>query len=283
MKPFPLPVRAIGPGSQPPEEVDFDYLPMPREMSTFTYPRLPEDADAANMAQARDLLVLLLQRYDSPDARIDLVDLPAGALKVLNETLGEGEVAIRIATACEVRIQETVFAGVWRECHYDEEGRLRHDFLQACGIPAIALERAAEGALAELPPIEPPPGAMNVPALLTEIREQMRAHRAGDQPHVINLTLLPLSPADQICLDEALGSGAVAILSRGFGNCRITSTRARHVWRVQYFNNMQTLILNTLEIVDVPEVAVAADDDLADSRERLSELLDWMGECAQAG
>jgi hydrogenase-1 operon protein HyaF len=52
---------------------------------------------------------------------------------------------------------------------------------------------------------------------------------------------------------------------------------------VQYFNNMQTLILNTLEIVDVPEVAVAAGDDLADSRERLSELLGWMGECAQAG
>ena len=46
------------------------------------------------------------------------------------------------------------------------------------------------------------------------------------------------------------------ILSRGFGNCRITSTAARDIWRVQYFNNMQTLILNTIEVVAMPEVAV---------------------------
>ena len=66
--------------------------------------------------------------------------------------------------------------------------------------------------------------------------------------------------------------GPVAILSRGFGNCRISSTAARDVWRVQYFNNMQTLILNTIEVVDMPEVALAAAEDLADSRERLGEL-----------
>jgi hydrogenase-1 operon protein HyaF len=39
---------------------------------------------------------------------------------------------------------------------------------------------------------------------------------------------------------------------------------------------MQTLILNTLEVVEVPEVAMAAPDDLTDSRERMIELLDWM-------
>jgi hydrogenase-1 operon protein HyaF len=51
---------------------------------------------------------------------------------------------------------------------------------------------------------------------------------------------------------------------------------------VQYFNSMQTLILNTLEVVDVPEVAMAAAEDLADSRQRLRELLDWMAEGASA-
>ena len=56
----------------------------------------------------------------------------------------------------------------------------------------------------------------------------------------------------------------------------------RNLWRVQYFNSMQTLILNTLEVVEVPEVAMAAADDLADSRERLRELLDWMGESGSA-
>jgi hydrogenase-1 operon protein HyaF len=95
---------------------------------------------------------------------------------------------------------------------------------------------------------------------------------------VLNLTLFPLTPDDHQVLERALPVGPVAMISRGFGNCRVTSTAARDVWRVQYFNSMNTLILNTIEIVDVPEVALAAAEDLADSRVRLSELIEWMDE-----
>ena len=45
---------------------------------------------------------------------------------------------------------------------------------------------------------------------------------------------------------------------------------------------MNTLILNTIEVVRVPEVALAADEDLSDSRGRLAELIDWMSESCQA-
>jgi hydrogenase-1 operon protein HyaF len=83
-------------------------------------------------------------------------------------------------------------------------------------------------------------------------------------------------------LDQAMEPGPVAIMSRGFGSCRVSSTSVRDVWRVQYFNSMQTLILNTLEVVDVPEVALAAAEDLADSRERLGELVDWMSEACES-
>jgi len=41
---------------------------------------------------------------------------------------------------------------------------------------------------------------------------------------------------------------------------------------------MNTLILDMIEIVDVPEVALAAAEDLEDTRVRLSDLIDWMGE-----
>ena len=123
---------------------------------------------------------------------------------------------------------------------------------------------------------------MNAPSLLAEIEYQSHAWRAGAPAHVVNLSLLPLSPADHRYLEEMLPVGPVAIMSRGFGNCRITSTELANVWRVQYFNNMQTLILNTVEVVDIPEVALAAPEDLADSALRLSELAAWMAEPCDA-
>ncbi|MGZ5893534.1 MAG: hydrogenase expression/formation protein, partial [Caldimonas sp.] len=101
--------------------------------------------------------------------------------------------------------------------------------------------------------------------------------------HVINLTLLPLSPEDVAHLDAVLDGGSVVILSRGFGNCRISSTAARDVWRVQYFNNMQTLILNTIEVVAMPEVALAAREDIVETHERLADLVRWMDESIAAG
>jgi len=118
---------------------------------------------------------------------------------------------------------------------------------------------------------------MNSPSVLREIGARMRLRR-GARAHVVNLTLLPLTPDDHAVLEAALPAGPVALMSRGFGNCRITSTLARDVWRVQYFNSMSTLILNTIEVVDVPEVALAAVEDLADSRVRLAELVAWMSE-----
>jgi hydrogenase-1 operon protein HyaF len=63
-------------------------------------------------------------------------------------------------------------------------------------------------------------------------------------------------------------------LSRGYGNCRITSTRLANVWWVQYFNSMDKMILNTIEVVDIPEVARAAKEDFEESAERLGE---WLG------
>ena len=54
--PFPLPVRMIGPGSQPADEV-VQYLDMPREMNTFVMPSVPEQAPADALRGARDVLL----------------------------------------------------------------------------------------------------------------------------------------------------------------------------------------------------------------------------------
>jgi hydrogenase-1 operon protein HyaF len=286
MKDFPLPVRMIGPGSQSADEDgELQYLEMPRGMNTFSMPQVPEAADATALSTARDLLAAFharLAAWDPEDGgegpRTDLTGMAAPALTVVNEVLGEGEVSIQVAGTPAYRIQESVFTGLWRCCELDAAGALRRDWLEAAPVPQVALDRAKGGATLALPDVPLPPGAMNSPALLNEIARQLAERAPGARAHVVNLTLFPMTPDDHAVLERALPVGPVAMISRGFGNCRITSTGARDVWRVQYFNNMNTLILNTIEIVDVPEVALASAEDLVDSRERLAELVTWMSE-----
>ena len=279
MQPIHIPIRSLMP--EPTDAVE--YMPMPREMNTFAMPSLPEPGPDHDLAGARDVLDTFvahmgrwLQDGGAPPA-LDLAGLQPAALKVLNETLGEGEVSAIVDAGHEVRVQETVFSGVWREQHISGT-HLLHDYLLAAPIPGVVAALAQQGSSTRLRALPLPAGAMNVPALVHELQEAM--DRAGpDVPsHVVNLTLLPLSPEDAAHLDAVLDGGKVTVLSRGFGNCRISSTAARHVWRVQYFNNMQTLILNTIEVVAMPEVAVAALEDLLETRERLADLVQWMGD-----
>jgi hydrogenase-1 operon protein HyaF len=288
MSDFPIPIRVVGPDSQPPEEETLQYLAMPRGMNTFRMPIVPERADASALADARDLLagfLASLQAWDPAVAprgpRLDLFGIGAAAQDIVNEMLGEGEVSIRIDGAQTFSIQESVFTGLWRVCAADTGGTLMADWLEAGALPQVAVDIAKSSGRSGLPTLDVPEGAMNSPALLAEIASQIATRAAGDSAHVINLTLFPMTPADHAVLEQALPVGPVAMMSRGFGNCHVTSTGVTDVWRVQYFNNMNTLILNTIEVVDVPEVVEAAVEDLTDSRERLAELVTWMTEsCA---
>ena len=284
MRAITIPIRNAM--SEPEEAVEF--MPMPREMATFEMPRPPAPGPGADVEGARDVLQLFvehLQRWLQQGGELpalDLVGLPPATLKVINESLGEGEVAAIVDTGGdEVRVQETVFSGVWRQQHFSPEGQLLHDLLLGAPIPPLLQLLAQDRSSSELRRLPLPAGAMNVPALVHELQEAVLTsveRGTAAPPHVFNLTLLPLTPEDSSHLDALLDGGAVVILSRGFGNCRISSTAVRNVWRVQYFNNMQTLILNTLEITEMPEVAVAAQEDLAESAGRLTELLQWLSD-----
>ena len=280
MRPVTIPIRSLMP--EPDDGVEF--MPMPREMNTFEMPRLPEPGPDNDVAGARDVLETFLSHFGAwlerggePPA-LDLAGLAPDTLRVLNETLGEGEVAAIVDDGDEIRIQETVFSGTWRQQHFNADGALLHDYLLAAPIPPVVTEFARERASPTLRARELPAGAMNVPALVNELQEAMDRSGPDTPAHVINLTLLPLSPEDTSHLDQVLDGGSVVILSRGFGNCRISSTAARNVWRVQYFNNMQTLILNTIEVTEMPEVAIAAREDLVETRSRLADLVQWMGD-----
>jgi hydrogenase-1 operon protein HyaF len=276
MKDFPIPVVAFGAGSQPEEEV-VDYLPLPQEMTPVAQPNYNLEADPEILHAACQVIEQLRNAMQNgSDAKIELAEITPPVVELLNQSLGHGEVSVLIQEPGNLQIQETVFAGVWRVQEVSAQGTLKRDTLHACPIPPEVPQAALAGAAGEISIPAQGDGIMNAPAVLNELIARSAKYQAGQATHVINLSLLPMTPEDLQYLFDAFGTGTVRILSRGYGNCRITSTRLANVWWVQYFNSMDQIILNTLEVVDVPEVALAAREDYEESTERLGEWLDVM-------
>lgn len=275
MHAFPIPVVALGPGSQQEDET-LDYLPMPHDMRTYQTPILPEPEDVPGPARAWLANLLAAARaWRSGQAAmaVDMGGLSEADRRLVDQLLGEGEVSAQVAGEAGIlSIQESVFAGIWRLRGVDGEGHSYADRVEVGDVPE-AIRVMAQLGLAAPQAAPAGPGVINAPALLAEITDRV----TRPDNHVINLSLLPFSPEDGTWLDERLGRGRVTLLSRGYGNCRITATGISRVWWVQYFNSQDALILNTLEITDVPEVARAAAEDLEDSAQRLAEVLDWFG------
>ncbi|HBO5412194.1 TPA: hydrogenase expression/formation protein [Pseudomonas aeruginosa] len=276
-----IPLTDIGPGSQPEDDAVLEYISMPQGMYTHSLPELPEpevlDAAPGARQMLGEILHMLRSRHagDCPPS-LDLRRCSAADRTLLDQLLGEGEVSARIGAG--VRIQESIFAGVWRV--FGDE----HDHIDVAPAPAV-LHRAARidtcaRAFATCLPL--PDGVMNAPAILTELQDRSARWQPGDAAHVLNLSLLPLSEQDVPFLDARLGEGPVLVLARGYGNCRINSTEVANCWRVRYFNSQDALILDTIEVTDLPEVVLAAPEDIADSLERFEDIIQWFeGECAQ--
>lgn len=287
-----IPIVGIGPGSLPGEDdgAALDYLDMPREMNVYYKPALPEPEAVGAMGgaiQAMDWLQQALERYQpgADPMAMDISGLDAGDRELVNQVLGEGEVGVRYEGTFKARMQESVLAGVWRTFYLAEDEKPVRDFLEVGDLPILArlTDGRDEGALAGLTGVQTAPDVINARPILSELAEHLRTYVPGKAAHVVNLTLLPLSQADLDFLDEVLGHGPVAILSRGYGDCEITSTRIADLWWVRYYNATGKLILNTLEVVDVPIVARAAPEDLDDSRRRLKELLEPYADMWTAG
>lgn len=272
MMTFPIPVVApgIGPGSQPVDEV-LNTLDLPNEVHAYRPPQSELDAPPEVAGPALAFLRELLDGLRASTSlamqplRFSLLGFTPAVRAEINELLGEGEVSV--LSTCDLRAQETAFTGIWR---IRGEGI---DDVEASAFPLALRELVLTRQLPAAPATEPPAGLMNAPALLHEVRSLSALWRAGRAAHVINLSLLPATPDDLAWLDEQLGRISFSILSRGFGNCRITATALPFVWWVQYFNNMEKLILNSIEIVDIPAVALAAAEDHAETIVRLEEWI----------
>jgi len=275
-----IPVVTIGPGSQPVEQdgQTLSYIDMPSDMSTYEAPRVPDPDAVAHLAAARQAMSWLRHALDERATGgapliANLAGLDDDSRDVVNQILGEGEVSITYNGLVRARTQEAVLAGVWRTLYLSEDDRVSHDLLEVGDVPHLvrmpdnrkrSVDTTTQGAPADV---------MNALPILAELQSRLEIYQHDGTPHVINLTLLPLSETDAEFLDQRLGRGPVDMLSRAYGKCQIISTQVRDVWWVRYYNAMSTLILNTLEVVDVPQVACAAPEDLSASKTRLEEIL----------
>lgn len=275
--------RIIGPGSQPPEsDGEIAILDLPDQMETYAAPYLPEPQELDDISFALAVLGGVEQglKHFDQQGRFEsdsVVGIDDHQSEFINQALGEGEVSVKITKpdGSTTRFQESVFAGVWRGQTLDEMQQLVEDWIEVAPIPARAISSMEAGGQSEVTlPEQLPPGVINAPALFAEINDQVKRFQQTGETHVINLTLLPQTEADLAFLNESLAQGCVTVLSRGYGNCRITSTGTTNVWWVQYFNSQDRNILNSLEITKMPEVACAAPEDIADSAERLLEVLE---------
>jgi hydrogenase-1 operon protein HyaF len=250
-----------------------------RGRSGLSYLATVQGAEAiARCPRAATLLpqlaeALATQKTGDPGRLFDITDYDGDDLELIGQVLGQGEVGgvAALPDGVTAEIQEATVAGLWRVRFFDATRRLAADYLEIAAIPEIVRRAASLGA-ERLAFGAPPPGAMNVMPLLTEINERMSAPTAGEPAHVINFSLLPMNEVDMAFLQQTLGEGSVQLLSRGYGACKVTATGARNVWSVQFFNASDAIILDTLEIGDVPAAACAAEEDFRDSAERLREI-----------
>lgn len=275
--PFMLPPTGFGPGSQPLDHQDeaLEYMPLPQDMRTYA-PRIPEieDLGGADLTAAFALLKQVAEAAEEVSVQggtrqFDLAGLDAANRALIAETMGSGEVSAKVRAIPAIAVQESVFAGIWTLKSANS------DVIEVAAIPACITDTPftpVRKALGKDAPLTP--GVVNAPPLQIELADKSAAFTPEAELHVINLSLLPHTEEDLVWLDQAVGEGAVTILSRGYGNCRVTATAVPNVWRVQFFNSQDTLILDTFEVTKVPEVACAAPEDLSDSANRLINVLE---------
>jgi hydrogenase-1 operon protein HyaF len=262
-----------GPGSLDEASCPYPEMPKMQTLSALSLYGLQANDGTRRILQALCKSLAAAESGELPEP-LSLSREDGETRRILDEILGSGEVLIQCRRGGErLAVEESVFAGVWRERLWRGEA-LVHDAVAVGTLPV----RVAEWA--EFPigqrgfdlPAEFPEGLMNAPSVLYEILAKARAYRTGRED-IINLSLFPLTPEDSAFLERELGFGGLQLLARGYGECRVRLTAVPRVWWVQYYNSTHQPILNTLEITRFPQVALAAREDLEDSRIRLRDVL----------
>ena len=113
----------------------------------------------------------------------------------------------------------------------------------------------------------------NAPPLLYELVEHVRRLLESGEPSAIDLSALPLTPADLDWLREKLGSGEIAVTLQADGESTLNETACPGVWWVMHRNEQGTITSQFIEVAFVPELAKAHPQDVAIGQEQLELLI----------
>ncbi len=113
-------------------------------MNPQTIPIYAQTEEANSVGNIRALLVEIAARLEKlmdigETGMIDLKSLPfaPGEYEQLRQTLGQGEVSIRIEAIGPSEINETRYPGVWWVTHYNVEGDIVADMIEIARLPEI--------------------------------------------------------------------------------------------------------------------------------------------------
>jgi hydrogenase-1 operon protein HyaF len=123
-------------------------------------------------------------------------------------------------------------------------------------------------------PPTPPAGLTgNAPPLLRELLEMVRRLLDHGESSAIDLSALPLTPADLGWLREKLGAGEIAVTLQANGESTLDETGCPGIWWVTHRNEQGAVTAQFLEVAFVPELVKAAPQDVQTGQEYLELLV----------
>jgi hydrogenase-1 operon protein HyaF len=123
-----------------------------------------------------------------------------------------------------------------------------------------------------MPPAEPGLTG-NAPPLLREIAELLHRLLESGETAAIDLSALPLTPADLDWLRDKLGEGEIAVTLQASGESTLNETACPGVWWVTHHNERGVVASQFIEVAFVPELVKAHPQDVEIGLERLELLI----------
>jgi len=113
----------------------------------------------------------------------------------------------------------------------------------------------------------------NAPPLLREISELLHRLLETGETAAIDLSALPLTPADLDWLRGKLGEGEIAVTLQASGESTLNETACPGVWWVTHHNEQGAVTSQFIEVAFVPELVKAHPQDVEIGWEHLELLI----------